>query len=1048
MISLALLSKGNRLKLSRLAAYVAVLAQCAQLSWTGFPVVTPPPLPLVVSAPSTIAVPTNRNQHERIPVTEPALPQAAAEEGAEGAYEVPRESLLTGETTTVLISGETGGCVTLGDASIEIPPGALTEDTEITIQRLLASGETGELRNATAGGGGYRFLPAGQEFLVEAEIRLPYEAVLAGSSGTLEGITTYYYDTGSRHWEKLRRIGVDEVRRQVVSGTHHFTDMINGTLSVPEGVEPLSFNINSIKGLEAGNPSAGVPALEGLSGNYTGGAQVRLGLAVPVGRGGMTPVVGVVYSSDGGNGVMGKGWRLEAGGEITYDTRRGLPEYEGAEGRNGRFMLDGVVLEKAGGMTTPYRYRAGQESGFERVLHYRWGGEDYWEVTEKDGTVRTYGKGGAAGAYGGSWAGSGPGRKNRWLLERVEDRHGNRIRYEYREDSGEIYLGDIYYTETGEEQDGAYRIHFEYNEDIREDVGVNGRGRYAAWLRWRLDRIELRYAGELIRSYRAEYINDRDAEEALWLYGVTRLCAFGEEDGERGPYRWSYEFGYQGFERDEEGRRELYGEVEYWRTGGPVQEQRGKSGGGSVYGSAGAGIGAGELSTDVRVIFAGHFSAAEGETETEWTLVDVNGDGKPDRVRVVGNGVAVYVNTGRGFSDTAEYWEFRGGEGPAALGKEGQETHSYGYSVYGGLSSKYFSAGAAYARTEQKSWSREGVSFADVTGNGLADVVEGGKEYYWRNTGDGFELEWYRLAAGAEGLPGDVERELGDKEIREYDEVWYQEAPLRQWRIPISGTVEVRQEVRAAGTKVTAEGVRAYGYRGGVEEPFFLERITEGVRYASGTAEQELEAGQSLYFVSDAGNDIRSDGQASSDIIWNIRIGYKKIRYFEAIDRSKDVEKTISGERFTIPGVVSLEGFRALQGAAEKLEKGRPRGAAEPGNYDPTPLEALFGYYRYDAGREGYYVNEPGKAAADREDGLAGHHVGASWGTIEARMLEIVRELLAEERAALYTAALAGRAGRTYPLREDTGRWYYGEQGEQVPGYDGGRVWRRDAFSY
>ena len=71
-------------------------------------------------------------------------------------------SVSNEEKSEVLISAKTGGTVKLGDASIEIPEGALKEDTRISITRLLKVSDTGEsLYNATAESGGYRFLPAG-----------------------------------------------------------------------------------------------------------------------------------------------------------------------------------------------------------------------------------------------------------------------------------------------------------------------------------------------------------------------------------------------------------------------------------------------------------------------------------------------------------------------------------------------------------------------------------------------------------------------------------------------------------------------------------------------------------------------------------------------------------------------------------------------------------------------------------------------------------------------------------------------------------------------
>ena len=445
----------------RIAAYLLALVMVSQLSWTGAPLLRPSAeeryLPEALNLPGGIPEPEIFNSFSfsdtpaQYEITEPQSetaephgnPTETAKQPADTVpdtagirHGIPRELPETGEQASELISAETGGIVCLGDASITIPPGALETDTEIQITRLFITGETGELHNATSGGGGYRFTPAGQRFLKEAEIRLPYEAGLKETPAVLEELTTYYFDTEKGRWEALKRIGLDEEHGVLVSATTHFTDMINGTLSLPEGPEPLSFNINSIKGLEAADPSAGVLQMEGLEGNYMGNAGFRFVLAVPAGRAGMTPQVTIGYSSDGGNGILGKGWSLEAGGEITYDTRRGLPDYKETDAeKKGPFMLDGVVLEYYKSENGAARYRPLKEIGYERILHYT-GEKDYWEVTDKRGTKRVYGKHGENEDADASWTGIDSGSKYRWLLESVTDSFGNRIRYEYSKAAG------------------------------------------------------------------------------------------------------------------------------------------------------------------------------------------------------------------------------------------------------------------------------------------------------------------------------------------------------------------------------------------------------------------------------------------------------------------------------------------------------------------------------------------------------------------------------------------------------------------------------------
>ncbi|MCL2720919.1 MAG: hypothetical protein FWD47_06220, partial [Treponema sp.] len=68
---------------------------------------------------------------------------------------------LIAPSESKLITASEGGVVELEEARIIIPPGALEEDTQISITRLFSTQDTEEgIKNATVAGGGYRFLPA------------------------------------------------------------------------------------------------------------------------------------------------------------------------------------------------------------------------------------------------------------------------------------------------------------------------------------------------------------------------------------------------------------------------------------------------------------------------------------------------------------------------------------------------------------------------------------------------------------------------------------------------------------------------------------------------------------------------------------------------------------------------------------------------------------------------------------------------------------------------------------------------------------------------
>ena len=246
------------------------------------------------------------------------------------------------EKSEVLISARNGGKVVLGEASIEIPEGALKEDTKISITRLHAVEDTGEsLYNAIPMAGGYRF-PAGTKFEKDVTITLPYSAELNSKPQSLDELYTYFYDTEAKSWVKLERLEVDREGCKVRSLSSHFTDMINATLTLPEAASPVDVNLNSIKNLEAAKPDSHLIKFNPPKAGNTGDASFSLELSVPAGRRGMQPQVSVGYSSGAGNGIMGRGFDVSYGSCITTDTRLGLPEYDTRDA----YMLDGVLLDE------------------------------------------------------------------------------------------------------------------------------------------------------------------------------------------------------------------------------------------------------------------------------------------------------------------------------------------------------------------------------------------------------------------------------------------------------------------------------------------------------------------------------------------------------------------------------------------------------------------------------------------------------------------------------------------------------------------------------
>lgn len=337
----------------------------------------------------------------------------------DGSRGVKREA---SEIVAQKVIGQEGGVLEAEGVRFVIPEGAVEEEVAITISRLYEVADSGEIKNVTAGFCGWRFLPEGMKFKRACELSLEYDTRIEGEDA--QGIYTYYYDKKEKRWVALERKRVDEEGKRIESYTDHFTDMINGTLSLPESPDPVRVNLNSIKELKAADAAGGIERIEGLRGGSDGSASCGITLKVPEGVKGMAPELSLRYESGSGWGLVGKGWNISGIESVSVDTRFGLPEYNGKD----TYIVDGSRVKYEGNEWVKER-----ERGYERIenawVERRSGDEgNYFKITGKDGREKVYGKE--------VWSGKGKGAKYQYYLDSERDSFGNEIRYEYEKEDG------------------------------------------------------------------------------------------------------------------------------------------------------------------------------------------------------------------------------------------------------------------------------------------------------------------------------------------------------------------------------------------------------------------------------------------------------------------------------------------------------------------------------------------------------------------------------------------------------------------------------------
>ncbi len=262
-------------------------------------------------------------------------------------------------------------------------------------------------------------------------------------------------------------------------------------------------------------------------------ATYNIPIEVPPGRAGMEPALSLQYGGKS-DGILGVGWRIEGLSAITRCPRiYALDGYtrpvNGTVGEDGdRFCMDGKTLEAVGGPYghpgTEYRTLIDSFTRIEPVYladSTDWTmGPDSFKVWTKDGKIHWYGAEVARSTLRDV--------RTAWLLNRVEDRSGNTIEYEYeRTGSSEgVMDGHIYgdqairiervaYTGHGDAA-GTREVRFEY--EIRADSNtLFAPFSKAASLLKRMKTITTYVDGAPVKSYVLGYRAETDSLiDTIW----------------------------------------------------------------------------------------------------------------------------------------------------------------------------------------------------------------------------------------------------------------------------------------------------------------------------------------------------------------------------------------------------------------------------------------------------------------------------------------------------------------------------------------------------
>jgi len=424
----------------------------------------------------------------------------------------------------------------------------------------------------------------------------------------------------------------------------------------------------------------GPGSIEGLGESFqptlnTGTAKYGISLQVPPGTAGFGPSIALTYEAGSGNGPIGLGWNLRVP-SIQRQTDKGIPLYEMATnapyGRPDRFINE--AKEELVPVGSDIFFCKNEEA----FVRYRWTG-DHWIGTRPDGTQLEFG----VSAESRISNAENPGEVFEWLLDREIDTHGNVVQYHYAAASGrqnlnQKYLSGISY---GPGQPPFQAHHFlRFHYEPRADWFEDGRPGFLVRTGLRLREVIVGSQGVPLPAVHVlgDWNEDQVPDALVRRYQLEYLPYAGTNT------HWSFLHRVRQFGAT--GTNELPAlSLGYLVRDPPVQADA-----------------------------SPHWIPSENAPPTVMDaenaeFVDLNGDGLPDILRTLGDGVGglpheAWVN--RGLRDNRIQWERLEMGGDARAFTLGLRTNS--------------------------------VHLADMDGDGLADLVlnaGAGEVSYFRNDG-------------------------------------------------------------------------------------------------------------------------------------------------------------------------------------------------------------------------------------------------------------------------------------------------------------------------
>lgn len=300
---------------------------------------------------------------------------------------------------------------------------------------------------------------------------------------------------------------------------------------IEEAQKQLQTPVNGVIGGPEGKGNGVVGAIGGsVDVSGLGAATYTIPIDVPQGIGGIQPNLSINYNSQSGNGLLGWGWNLAG---VSAITRTGADFYHdgfikgvdfGHVTGNGsgifpfgpntqrvfdRFSLDGqrlILVEGSYYGQNNSQYKT-EVDGMSKIVAYTETGirgAAKFKVWTADGLIMEYGFNNNARMIRTCPDDSNLKEVGAWLLNRVEDKNGNFMLYQYDVSGGQYSLSKVYYSgntnaKTDERGLACYSVNFIYQDRIDSDITFIGN--HVLKQNKLLTSIEIRWWDQLVSQY-------------------------------------------------------------------------------------------------------------------------------------------------------------------------------------------------------------------------------------------------------------------------------------------------------------------------------------------------------------------------------------------------------------------------------------------------------------------------------------------------------------------------------------------------------------------